>query len=145
MEINVSDYLSGSEMRQIVVDVFREQVKSHFRDENNFKRILTNTCYDMVWAKVDEAASQTIAEYLPAKVKAVVEDINHFHLFKKPDAWSRETNAGYQILERVMLANEPLIRDKVVESINSAPKKWVRMIGEDVFKGIVERAVTGGK
>lgn len=143
MNFNIESYISESDMRMIAEDEFRTLVRSHLRDENNFKRILTNLAYDMVWDKVDEEASETIREFLPRKVQEIIGDMSEFSIFKKPNAWDQEVNSGYQILEKVLLENKPLITSKVVESIQSAPKKYLRSLSEKAFQDIIERAITG--
>lgn len=141
MDINLQEYLSDAEMKVIVREAFEAKVKAELANEDSFKRILTNACYDMVWQKIDETSEVTIEEFLPAKVEEIISDLSEFNLFRKPDAWSRETNTGYQILEREMIKNQDLIGKKVVECVNQAPKKWLRGISEQAFQNIVERAL----
>ena len=143
MEINITEYLSDNEIREIAAGEIRKSVELYMRDENNFKRIITNAAYDMVWGKVDEVGGETVEDYLPAKVKEIIEKMTVFNIFKKPDAWSREANAGYQILERCLLENKPLIAEKVVQAINTAPKGYLRGVSKDAFEKIIERAITG--
>lgn len=141
--IDFNEALSQEEMHDIAKEQFILALRGHFANEENFKRILSNLSYNMVWDKVDEVAGSTIEEYLPEKVQSIINDLSIFNIFKKPDAWSRETNNGYQILEECLRENKPLIASKTVEAINSAPKKYLRELSEEAFKTIIERAITG--
>lgn len=143
MEINITDYLSDDDIREIAAGEIRRSVELYMRDENNFKRIITNAAYGIVWDKVDEVGGETIEDYLPAKVREIIEKLTAFDIFKKPNAWDRETNSGYQILERCLIENKPLISEKVVQAINTAPKGYLRGVSKDAFEKIIERAITG--
>ncbi len=47
MEINVKDYLSESEIGEIIKDELRFKVRQQF-DINNIERIFTNSAYSIV-------------------------------------------------------------------------------------------------
>ena len=42
MEINVGDYFTDYEIKDIIKEEIRDCVKIHMKDENNIKRILSN-------------------------------------------------------------------------------------------------------
>jgi len=143
MNIKIEDYLDGDEIKEIAREAVSANFSKHFIDEKSVERILSNLAYDLVYQKVDEVGGQALNEYLPSKVKEIIEGLTEFNLFKKPDAWSRESNSGYQILERALLENKELISQKVISACQSAPDDFFRDLSDSVIIDVIKDTFTG--
>ncbi len=126
LEINIDDYITEEEKKQIAKEAFKEACKLRFKDEDTVKRIIANSAYDIVYRMVDESFNIELEYFLQDRVIELVKNLNEYHLFKRPDAWSRESNSAYQILERILLDNKGLIESTVVEKLPEATMQAIK-------------------
>lgn len=137
-------YLTEEEKKAIVVEEFRSSFKQHMKDEKTFERILTNCCYGIVWDMVDSSFNKDLENVLKEKVEGIINDMSYFSVFKAPNAWDREPNGAYNLLQQCLQESKPLLKDKVVAAIQSAPKGYIRAVGQEAFNEIVRKAIKGG-
>lgn len=145
IKVNIEEYLDEDELKAIAKDQFIYMLSAHLKDEKSVERILSNLCYQMVYDKVDEVAGVTMEEYLPKKVEKIIRNLTNFHLFNKPDAWSKETNSGYQILEKTLIDNKDLISQRVVESCKNAPDDFFYELSSEAILHVIKKTFTSGK
>ena len=139
MKINVEDYLTDYDIKEILKEEIRDSVKIHMKDENNIKRILSNLCYDIVYKMVDEIFNDDLENILTVKVKSVINNINHFTIFKEPSAWDREPNKVYKVLQKEIESHFGRIKEIVKESIDTETmKKLKENIDEKIQDAIYE-------
>jgi hypothetical protein len=122
MEIKVEDYLSHEEIKQIVIAEVRQQAKSVLKSEEDVKRILSNNAYEAVYQLVDKTLDEDLVEHMRDKVVRIISGLSEYHLFKTPDAWSRDENSAYQLLKQIVHENKALLQERVVATIKTAPK-----------------------
>ena len=67
MEIEVKDYLSESEIKEIVQQELRLKVRQQF-DLNNIERIFSNSAYHIVWEEVNKSIDYDVTEFIKNKV-----------------------------------------------------------------------------
>lgn len=137
LEINIDDYITEEEKKQIAKETFQQACFMHFKDEDSVKRIISNSAYEIVYKMVDEQFHFGLDLTLEAKVVEIINSMNWFHLFKKPDTWSRESNSAYQILEKALLDNKELIERNVKEHL---PEATIQAIKADL-KEYIQNAV----
>lgn len=143
LEINVDDYLSEDEKTQITVNAFREACFKHFKDEDSVKRIISNSAYDIVYRMVDESFNIELEYFLQARVVELVKNLSEYNLFQKPNAWSRESNSAYQILERALIDNKELIESKVKEHLPEATMQAIKADLKEYIQEAVNRHYDG--
>jgi hypothetical protein len=121
MEINIADYLSHEDIKEIAQDELRAQIREYFKNEENAKRLLSNLAYHIV----SEEVSKIVPNYeqeLVEKVVSLIKDKNSvgFTLFDF-DNWGsgRCKSLGAKIVEQTVKENEQLIKDKVIETIQN--------------------------
>ena len=141
MNINILEVLTEEEIKQIAKEQLAKHFSSVFRDEKQTERILTNTAYEIVHKMVDSTIDEELDSLLSKKVKKIVAGLSTFEVFKEPNAWDRQSNSMYKILERELLARKSEIGDVVVKSLQQAPKQYVRAIGQEAFTKIVADAM----
>ena len=119
MEINVEDYLDHKAIQEIVEDELRGQVRKHFTNEENAKRLLTNLSYHIVKEEVNKIVPNFEQELIE-KVASLIRDKKSvsFNLFDFDTYGSgRSKSLGAKIVEQTVEENRQLIKDKVVEAI----------------------------
>jgi hypothetical protein len=143
LEINIDEYITEEEKKLIAKEAFKEACWLKFKDENAVQRIITNSAYDIVYKMVDEHFNLNLELMFEDKVVETINTMNWFHLFKKPDAWSRESNSAYQILERALLDNKELIESNVKEHLPEATMQAIKADLKGYIQGAVNRHYDG--
>lgn len=132
MTIQIQDYLTEEERKQIAVDAFRAECAK--RSSTDFERIITNSAYHVVWAQIDEFCDKSVVAKLKNKVRSIIEGLTEFHVFKKPDAWDRGSNKPYDILVQCVQENKALLNEKVETAMHQLPNKEMRPILIEAMK-----------
>lgn len=136
MNININDYLSEDEKKEIAIAAFRKECTKRTKDD--FERIITNSAYDVVWSQMDEFCDKSIIAKLKNKIRSIIDDLTEFNVFRKPDAWGRETNAPYVILTDCVMDNRELLSEKVQKAIHQLPNKEMRPVVLEAMKKAIK-------
>jgi cysteinyl-tRNA synthetase len=119
MEVKIEDYLDKETIREIVIDELRSQIKEHFRNEENAKRLLSNLAYHIVREEVEKIVPNYEQE-LVDKVASLIKDKSSvsFNLFDFDSYGSgRSKSLGAKIVEQTVQENRELIKEKVIQAI----------------------------
>lgn len=131
MEINVRDYLSEEEMKEIAKQTFKGLVIDHFKSgkstlDKNIERVISNAAYDTIYKTVDELLGDDSKKLLAKKIAKQIETFSAFNLFDKPDAWCKETNGAYDHLQQTLVECKPIVESVVREHIGDEAMKLLR-------------------
>lgn len=85
--IDIDEYLSENERKEIAKEAFKDACIGKFKDESEVKRIISNSAYDIVYDLVDKQFDIKLETILKDKVHEIVTNLTAFNIFKKPDAW----------------------------------------------------------
>lgn len=121
MEIKIEDYLDHDAIADIVKDELRVQIRKHFSNEENAKRLLSNLSYHIVKEEVDKIVPN-FEQKLINTVSRLIEDKKsvEFNLFDYDKYGSgRSKSLAAKIVEQTVEENKQLIKDKVVDAIQS--------------------------
>jgi hypothetical protein len=121
MEIKITDYLQQHEIKEIVSDELRIQIREHFRNEENARRLLSNLAYQIV----SEEVEKIVPNYEKELVEKVVSLLNdkksvNYRLFEFDYNTGNAKSLGARIVENTVRENQQLIKDKVVDIIQNA-------------------------
>jgi uncharacterized protein YbcC (UPF0753/DUF2309 family) len=145
MNIEISDYMSESEIKAIMAEAVKDKCKSYI--DSNFERMVNNAAYHVIWKSVDEVIDGTFKEQLEHAVQKQMKSFSEFNLFQKPDAWSRETNSAYKLLMQSVENNKHLIDERVKEIVvNLQPREdWQLDLDVRIGDLIMERLFLKGE
>lgn len=121
MNINIEDYLSDEETKQIVTEEFREKVRESIR-RNGVTTFIANIGYQNVF----EIINNEIPEYenlVKNKTKEVIEGLTSYSVFRKADLVDREDSLGQKYLEKAVEDNKNIINNKVIEIFNKLSER----------------------
>lgn len=118
MNIEIENYLSDDEIRQIVEEEFRNRIKSLFRTEKEIIRIVTNLGYYNTF-KIIENEVPNFKELIKEQTKKQCENISSYSVFRKKDAFESENSLAQDYLEEAVEENKEIINKRVVEIMNS--------------------------
>ena len=121
MEINFKDYLSDDEVKEIVQDELRIQVRKFFSGtEENTQRLLSNLAYSIVRDEVDKIVPNYEEELVNKVAELVKSKELSFHVFNYHYSTNAPTSFGSKVIEQTVKENQQLIKDKVVKTIQEA-------------------------
>jgi hypothetical protein len=134
MEIKVENYLSNEEIKEIVQDELRNQVKQLFKNETEAQRLLSNLSYQIVFNEVDKVVANS-QDIIVKKTTDLVNDVKSYTIFRYSYLSGSPENNGARILEQAIIDNKKLINEKVKETIinkDYSEKIW------DTFENLAE-------
>ena len=119
MDIKIEDYLDEQEIKEICKDALYQKIREDMR-KLNVNDIIANISYAEVAAMVDTYVGEDdfCKTEIPKKVRNVIENISIFTVFRKADAWERQSSIANDILEEECRAARPLIKKRVEQIIN---------------------------
>ena len=121
IKMNVFDYLSEDEVKEIVKEEVRssvhECVSKMFKDEDEIARILTNSSYSCVQSEVDKLIPD-YKDKIAIGVKTIVDGNNyHYEVFNHDD-WTNKDSLGLKYLNEVVNSNKDKIKERVETAIS---------------------------
>ena len=121
MEINFKDYLSDNEVKEIVQDELRIQVRKLFSGtEENTQRLLSNLAYSIVRDEVDKIVPNYEQDLVNKVAELIKSKDLSFHVFNYHYSTNAPTSFGSKVIEQTVKENQQLIKDKVVKTIQEA-------------------------
>ena len=119
MDIEIKDYLTHDEIKEICKDAVYQKVRDDMRGLN-INDIIANISHSDVAAMVDAYVGEDdfCKTEIPKKVRNVIENISTYTVFRKADAWEKKNSVAYDILEEECRAARPLIKARVEQIIN---------------------------
>jgi len=113
--INIDEYLTDEDRRQIARDEFRDACARHSKAD--FERILSNAAYDLVRKEVDAVFSGEMVEVVRTKAIEVIGNLSSYTVFSPPSAWDRAASKGWERLQEAVEASRPAIAERVLAII----------------------------
>lgn len=141
MEINIKDYLSEEEIKEICIDYVRGLLNKNRLEE---ERILYNIAYNAAYKIIDDCINEDDLSIIKNKVVSILSKINNYEVFRKKDAWGAEDSIAYIELQKAINENKYLIYENVKKAITE--KDYEKEFGawEDYLGEIVLNALTIG-
>ena len=117
MEINVTEYLSHDEIKEIIQEELRLQVRKHFSSETEALRLLGNLSYSIVQEEVDKIVPNH-KEKLVSKVSELVLGKHlEYIIFNYRYSDNAPQSAGAIIVDNAVKAHKDLLNEKVKDTI----------------------------
>ena len=121
IDINIEDYLSKEEIKDECKMAIRHSIYDKYKKEAELNRLISNLSYELLSKQISECINKDVETLIRNKVIELLNDGSsiRYELFRKADAWDRETSVGYKILQQAIKDSENLIREKVTTVINN--------------------------
>lgn len=141
IEINIQDYLTIDEIKDIIRDEFAAAVAKTLNKEADVTRIISNIAHEIVFNEVKKYIPN-YKELLTENVKQIMEKKEYkWEIFRCKDVWDREEGPGLTIIKETLNSNKEAIK-KRIEDNNFDIKT---LISEYLDKRMEEVAVEFGK
>lgn len=115
MNIEISNYLSHDEIKEIVEDELRAQIRNHFSNEENARRLLSNLSYQIIFDEVDKTVTES-KSVIADKTRQLLNNMTAYNVFRD-DSYGGRKSLATQLMEQSVKDNAELLRDKVRETI----------------------------
>ena len=116
IKLNVSDYLSHEEIKDLCIEQVKHEIQKFFRDEENAQRLLYNLSYQFVFDEIDKVIPNS-RELIVSKTMEVLNKIESYHVFRHHYSSDVPQSTGAKIINQCVINNHELINDKVKETI----------------------------
>ena len=135
LKVEATDYISESEIKEIVKEEVRSQVgysvREMFKKEDDIRRILCNTAYTAIEMEVEKLIPD-YKETIASDVKAVIDKHDlKYEVYHESMGFGNES-LGTQIIHKVIKDNSDVITGKVEKLIKEYD---VKELVEKTFKG----------
>lgn len=141
LKINIQDYFSDEQIKEIAEQELRSAFREQFRKEADVERVITNLSIEYVHALVAEQWGGDFDELLREKVRDAIEKDVGYHVFRRKDAWDRTESPAVAILDEECKNSRPLIRECVEKRIKEYPFSELDKyeIGDVIYEVIMEK------
>ena len=140
MNINIEDYLTEEEIKEIVKEEFRDKIKESLRRNG-----VTTWIANMGYKNVLEIINTEIPEYetlVKEKTKEVIEGLSSYSVFRKADLVDREDSLGQKYLEKSVEENKEIINNKVIKIFNELGKQDISYEISNIIEEKIENMFT---
>ena len=144
MEIDVKDYLSESEIKEIVQQELRIKVRQQF-DLNNIERIFTNSAYHIVWEEVNKSIDYDVTEFIKNKVIEIINGMTSFSVFRRKGDYDDKNSIAQEYLNQYVEENKNIINDRVIEIMQGLDSEKLNDQLYDLIYQVVEDRIIGKK
>lgn len=141
LKIDVNDYLSEEEQKDVVREAFLVATRSLFMKEDNVERVLSNIAF--------KALSKEVDTLMPNYKKKMVENLDKFflrsdnlayHIFHSASDYSGKS-VGQKILDEAVQARKGQIEEKVQQAVDEFNyTKLVKKEAYEAFEALAEGA-----
>lgn len=124
VDINIEDYLTEEEKKEIAIDVFRQQVKKELFNSNDgtvqadseIQRVIGNITHEIVFTEVQKYIPDAKDKIIGKVKKALAKDLN-YEVFRKKDAWDKEESLAITYIKEEVKANEEVFKTRIKDMI----------------------------
>jgi hypothetical protein len=140
-KINIEDYLSENEIKEIVEDEFKNTVRQMFCNDTETTRLIGNMSYRFIWKCVDDKVDGGLEEKIVNKTLDVLNNMSDFSLFRRKDCYEPEDSVAQKILNKTIIENENIIINKVINYLTHLEED--SYIFDSAVKEAIIKKITG--
>jgi len=127
IEINIDNYLSESEKKEIAIDVFREHIekelfktnKGTVQSDSEIQRIVGNISHEIVMQEVQKHIPGC-ENMIKNRVIAILNEKDFsYQIFKKADAWEKPESLAITYMNDTIRDNRELFQSRIKEYLDN--------------------------
>lgn len=140
IKINIEDYLSEQEIKEIFVDEVRSQAAKFFANESNAQRLLINLSYNLIFEEVDKIIPNSRQVIIDKTIKEISNRDFNYMVFRDA-SYGSKCSLAYSYVEEAVKNQKELINQKVKETIENrdySDEIWSKFeeLGENFISNI---------
>ena len=141
MEIDIENYLSDTEIKNIIIEEFRGEIQKSIR-RNGVTTFIANLAYQNVFEEINKEASNFENE-IKEKTKEVIENLTSYSVFRKKDLVDNEDSLAQKYLEQSVENNKDIIENKVKDILNDLSKTDISYEISSIIEDKIENLFKG--
>jgi hypothetical protein len=117
MDLKIEQYLSHDEIKEIVQDELRSQIRNYFKNESESQRLLSNLAHDFVFNEI-EKISPEYKNTVIDKVKSLLmqKDLS-FYVFKTHYSTNEPQSFASKLIDQTIKENIDLFKSKILSDV----------------------------
>lgn len=125
IEVNIDDYISEEEKRDLAIESFKEAIKSNLfksidgtiQADSEATRVIGNITHDIVFEEVQKYIPDA-KEKIKDKVRSIIRKSDiEFHVFKKKDAWDNEESLAVTYMNQAVMESKDEFKEKIKKEL----------------------------
>ena len=147
VNINIEDYLSHEEMKEIAKEQFSQAVKEQFRKPSDIERVMINLSYEYLFKAVSEAIGKDSLEFIKDKVVSLLQDDSHisYLMWRRKDAWENDESPAITVMNKAIKDNEDLIKSRVYSFLSHSDFNAVKNEISEILCTSLQKQLFGNK
>lgn len=147
LKINIEDYLSELEIKEIAKEELRYNFRQLFRKEADIERVLSNISHEFVFDLINSQCDCDLEQILKDKIKETLQNKDIlFYLFRRKDAWDRSESPMIKIIDEEVINSRPLIKEMIEKHIEKYPfNELDKNEIVDTISDVIEERLFGDK
>ena len=121
--INIDDYMTPEDIKVSCMEAIRQAVfNSYYRDDRKLNSLITNLSYEYIFKAVSDCIKEDAETLIVNKVKELLSEDDSsikYNLWRKKDVYEQNESPAITILHKAIKDNEQMIRNKVMEHIDT--------------------------
>ena len=134
MEINISDYLSQSQMEEIVVDELRRIVRQKLSSDSEVQRIIGNAAYYKAYDILDNSLPEGWVKTVTGEVAEIVNDAKYYNIFRYNWSTNMPESQASRIVEQTVVEN----KDKIIKAVNEILDEKVKADADSFVERLID-------
>ena len=115
-EIKVDDYLTEDEIKDIVIDEVRSNVRS--RNEENLTRIIKNASHYWFHDIVSEVMGENFNEKIEEQVKEILSKVSSYTIIRD-GSYGEKPSKAYLLMQEYVEKHKSILENRVKEKIEN--------------------------
>ena len=144
MSIDIKDYVSEEEIKDIIVDEIRRSVRYHLNNEAELSRIITNISYKELWKQI-ELEVPNCETLLKQKTIERIRNISDYDIFRRKDAYGTEDSLATKLIDECVKENKNIINDKVKNIFNELSNSDLKYDIQGILEEYIEKLFEKGE
>ena len=144
MNINIKDYVSEEEIKDIIGDEIRRSVRYHMNNEAELSRIITNISYEELWKQI-ELEVPNCEKILKEKTIEGIRNISDYDIFRRKDAYCAKDSLATKLIDECVKENKDIINDKVKNIFNELSNSDLKYDIQGILEEYIEKLFEKGE
>lgn len=138
INIDIKDYVSEEEIKDIINDEIRRIVRYYLNNEAELSRIITNISYKELWKQI-ELEVPNCEKILKEKTIERIRNISDYDIFRRKDAYIAEDSLATKLIDECVKENKNIINDKIKDIFNELSNSDLKYDIQGILEEYIEK------
>lgn len=144
MNINIKDYISEEEIKDIIKDEIRRSVAYYMNTEAELSRIITNISYKELWKQI-ELEVPNCETLLKQKTIERIRQLSSYDVFRRKDIYGGENSLATKLIDECVKENKNIINDKIKNIFNELSNSDLKYDIQGILEEYIENLFKKGE